>query len=80
MTIKEYASEMGFTVQEVLNKCRDLGYKATDGNPFPPFGTSLQENSRLSFGHLSANGLLQGSGSQTQSAIGRSDEGSERLS
>ena len=32
MTIKEYASEMGFTVQEVLNKCRDLGYKATDGN------------------------------------------------
>ena len=30
MTIKEYASEMGFTVQEVLNKCRDLGYKATD--------------------------------------------------
>ena len=43
-------------------------------------GTSLQENSRLSFGDLSANGLLQGSGSQAQSAVGRSDEGSERLS
>ena len=55
-------------------------YTATDGNPFPTFGTSLQENSRLSFGYLSANGLLQGSGSQAQSAVGRSDEGSERLS
>lgn len=32
MTIKEYASEMNFTVQEVLNKCKELGIKAADGN------------------------------------------------
>lgn len=32
MTIKEYAQEMNFTVQEVLNKCNELGIKAKDGN------------------------------------------------
>ena len=25
MSIKEYAEEMGYTVQEVLNKCKELG-------------------------------------------------------
>ena len=28
MSIKEYAEEMGFTVQEVLNKCKELGINA----------------------------------------------------
>ena len=32
MTIKEYAEEMGFTVQEVLNKCKELGITVSDIN------------------------------------------------
>ncbi len=32
MSIKEYAAEMGYTVQEVLDKCTDLGLKITNGN------------------------------------------------
>jgi len=32
MSIKEYAEEMGFTVQEVLNKCRELGINISDAN------------------------------------------------
>lgn len=32
MTIKEYASEMNYTVQEVLNKCKELGIKASNGD------------------------------------------------
>ena len=32
MSIKEYAEEMGFTVQEVLNKCKELGINIADAN------------------------------------------------
>lgn len=32
MSIKDYANEMNFTVQEVLNQCKELGIKASDGN------------------------------------------------
>ena len=32
MSIKEYANEMNFTVQEVLDKCKELGIKALDAN------------------------------------------------
>ena len=30
MSIKEYADSMNCTVQEILNKCRELGIKASD--------------------------------------------------
>ena len=32
MSIKDYANEMNFTIQEVLNQCKELGIKANDGN------------------------------------------------
>ena len=32
MSIKEYAEEMGFTIQEVLNKCKELGIKVEDAD------------------------------------------------
>ena len=32
MSIKDYAEEMGFTVQEVLNKCKELGINISDAN------------------------------------------------
>ena len=32
MIIKYYANEMNFTIQEVLNQCKELGIKANDGN------------------------------------------------
>ena len=32
MSIKEYANEMNYTVQEVLNKCKELGIKANDAS------------------------------------------------
>ena len=32
MSIKDYAHEMNFTIQEVLNQCKELGIKANDGN------------------------------------------------
>lgn len=32
MSIKDYANEMNFTIQEVLNQCKELGIKAKDGN------------------------------------------------
>ena len=28
MTVQEYAEEMSYTVQDVLNKCKELGIKA----------------------------------------------------
>ena len=28
MTVQEYAEEMNFTVQDVLNKCKELGLKS----------------------------------------------------
>ena len=34
MNIKEYAEEMGFTVQEVLKKCKELGINITDPNEY----------------------------------------------
>ena len=32
MSIRDYANEMNFTIQEVLNQCKELGIKANDGN------------------------------------------------
>ncbi len=32
MSIKEYADEMGYTVQEVLNKCKELGIHVSNAN------------------------------------------------
>ena len=32
MSIKEYADEMGYTVQEVLNKCKELGIKISSAD------------------------------------------------
>src|SRR5574344_364345 len=32
MSIKDYANDMNFTVQEVINKCKELGIKVTDAN------------------------------------------------
>ena len=32
MSIKEYAEEMGFTVQEVLNKCKELGINISNAD------------------------------------------------
>ncbi|MDD4795210.1 MAG: translation initiation factor IF-2 [Bacilli bacterium] len=32
MSIQEYAAEMGYTVQEVLGKCNELGIKKTEGS------------------------------------------------
>ena len=32
MSIKEYANDMNFTVQEVLIKCKELGIKATNSD------------------------------------------------
>lgn len=29
MTVQDYAEEMNFTVQDVLNKCKELGLKIT---------------------------------------------------
>lgn len=29
MSIQEYATEMGYTVQEILNQCKELGIKKT---------------------------------------------------
>ena len=34
MSIKEYADSMNCTVQEILNKCRELGIKASDKDSF----------------------------------------------
>lgn len=34
MSIKEYAGSMNCTVQEILNKCRELGIKASDKDSF----------------------------------------------
>lgn len=34
MSIKEYANSMNCTVQEILNKCRELGIKASDKDSF----------------------------------------------
>ena len=34
MNIKEYAEEMGFTVQQVLDKCKELGINITDPNEY----------------------------------------------
>ena len=30
MSIKDFAEEMGYTIQEVLNKCKELGINVTD--------------------------------------------------
>lgn len=32
MSVKEYATELGYTVQEVLDKCKELGIKITSSN------------------------------------------------
>ncbi len=32
MSIKDYANEMNYTVQEVLEKCRELGIKVNSAN------------------------------------------------
>ncbi len=34
MSIKEYAEEMGFTVQEVLNKCKELGINVSSADEY----------------------------------------------
>ena len=34
MSIKEYAESMGCTVQEILNKCKELGIKADSKDTF----------------------------------------------
>ena len=38
MSIKEYADSMNCTVQEILNKCRELGIKASDKDSFLEIG------------------------------------------
>ena len=34
MTVKDYAEESGFTIQEVLEKCKELDIKVSSGNDF----------------------------------------------
>ena len=34
MIIKDYANDMNFTIQEVINKCKELGIKVTNANDY----------------------------------------------
>ena len=34
MTVKDYANESGFTVQEILEKCRELDIKVNNGDDY----------------------------------------------
>ena len=34
MTVKDYANEAGFSIQEVLEKCKELDIKVNSGNDY----------------------------------------------
>ena len=34
MTVKDYANESGFSIQEVLEKCKELDIKVNNGNDY----------------------------------------------